>query len=271
VVLVRDRGSSESQNTLLKATKGRRMSKKTRKKSSKSASDRSPLKTGSAKTKATKRAAAKKPRTSVVGKTTKKAPSKRAAVKNATSKKITAKVSKRSGAKTASAEKLAAVKRPKAPVVVTLNEGNSAPAFSLPRDGGQLVSLANYAGRKLVIFFYPRADTPGCTLEAVAFSRLADAFDSAQTAVLGVSADPVTAQESFRDKHDLTVPLVSDETLGMLKAYGVWGEKSMYGKTFMGIVRTTVLVDGNGKITRIWRNVRVDGHADEVLEAARAA
>jgi peroxiredoxin Q/BCP len=141
----------------------------------------------------------------------------------------------------------------------------------LPRDGGQLVSLENYAGRKLVIFFYPRADTPGCTLEAVAFSRLANAFGSAQTAVLGVSADPVTAQESFRDKHDLTVPLVSDEKLGMLKAYGVWGEKSMYDKTFMGIVRTTVLVDRNGKIARIWRNVRVDGHADEVLEAARVA
>ncbi len=153
----------------------------------------------------------------------------------------------------------------------SLNEGDTAPAFSLPRDGGQLVSLGTYAGRKLVIFFYPRADTPGCTLEAVAFSRLANAFASAQTAVLGVSADPLKAQESFRDKHELSVPLLSDEKLGMLKAYGVWGEKSMYGKTFMGIVRTTVLIDGHGKILKIWRNVRVDGHADEVLAAARTA
>jgi len=221
------------------------MSKKTRKKSSKSASGRSPSKTGSAKAKAAKRGAAKKPRMPV-----------------AKSKKSAAKIAKSRSSKPAA--------KPVRKVTI-LNEGDSAPAFSLPRDGGQLVSLANYAGRKLVIFFYPRADTPGCTLEAVAFSRLGDAFDSAQTAVLGVSADPVTAQESFRDKHELTVPLVSDEKLGMLKAYGVWGEKSMYGKTFMGIVRTTVLVDGSGKIARIWRNVRVDGHADAVLEAARAA
>lgn len=249
------------------------MSKKTRKKSSKSASSRSPSKTGGAKAKTAKRAAAKKPRKSVVGKTARKTASKRRAAKSTTSRKAAAKASNRSGAKTASVRKPAAAKRPKAPagVIATLNEGDSAPAFSLPRDGGQLVSLANYAGRKLVIFFYPRADTPGCTLEAVAFSRLAEAFDSVKTAILGVSADPLTAQESFRDKHDLTVPLVSDEQLDMLKAYGVWGEKSMYGKTFMGIVRTTVLVDGTGKITRIWRNVRVDGHADEVLEAARAA
>jgi peroxiredoxin Q/BCP len=235
------------------------MSKKTRKKSSKSPSGRSPSKTGGAKAKAPKRAAAKEPRTSVAGKAAKKTASKRGAA------------SKKSAAKTSKA------KPPGKPVstpvrkVATLNEGDSAPSFSLPRDGGQLVSLANYAGRKLVIFFYPRADTPGCTLEAVAFSRLANAFDSAQTAVLGVSADPVTAQESFRDKHELTVPLVSDEKLGMLKAYGVWGEKSMYGRTFMGIVRTTVLVDRNGKIARIWRSVRVDGHAEEVLEAARVA
>ncbi len=253
------------------------MSKKTRKKSSKSAPGQSSSKAGSAKAKATKRAAAKKPRTSLAGKAAKKAAGKRGAAKGATAKKTTVKTTKRSSTKTASASKPAATKSPGKPgitplrSVLTLNEGDSAPAFSLPRDGGQLVSLADYAERKLVIFFYPRADTPGCTLEAVAFSRLANAFASAQTAILGVSADPVTAQEKFRDKHELTVPLVSDEKLGMLNAYGVWGKKSMYGKTFMGIARTTVLVDGNGKITRIWRNVKVDGHADEVLEAARAA
>lgn len=154
-------------------------------------------------------------------------------------------------------------------MVATLAEGDAAPAFFLPRDGGQLVSLANYAGRKLVVFFYPRADTPGCTLEAVGFSRLANAFAASQTVVLGVSADPVKAQESFRDKHELSVPLLSDEKLEMLKAYGIWGEKSMYGKTFMGISRTTVLIGTDGKVARIWRNVKVDGHADEVLVAAR--
>jgi peroxiredoxin Q/BCP len=151
----------------------------------------------------------------------------------------------------------------------SLQEGDIAPQFVLPRDGGGFVSLANYAGRRLVIFFYPRADTPGCTLEAAAFSRLAGAFADNNTAVLGVSADPVKAQNAFRDKHALSVPLASDENLSMLKAYGVWGEKSMYGKTFMGITRTTFLVDEAGRIMRIWRNLKVDGHAEDVLAAAR--
>jgi thioredoxin-dependent peroxiredoxin len=151
-----------------------------------------------------------------------------------------------------------------------LSEGAKAPAFQLPRDGGNSVSLADYPGRKLVIFFYPRADTPGCTKEAIDFTRLSSAFADSQTAVLGVSADPLTAQEAFRDKHRLSIPLVSDEKHEMLKAYGVWGEKSMYGKTFLGILRTTVLIGADGKIARIWRNVKVDGHADDVLVAAQA-
>jgi peroxiredoxin Q/BCP len=148
-------------------------------------------------------------------------------------------------------------------------EGAKAPAFRLPRDGGGTVSLADYSGKKLVLFFYPRADTPGCTKEAIDFTRLADAFAKSQTAVVGISADPPKAQEAFRDKHQLTVPLGSDEQHGMLEAYGVWGEKSMYGRTFHGILRTTVLIGADGRIIRIWRNVRVDGHADEVLAAAR--
>jgi len=151
-----------------------------------------------------------------------------------------------------------------------LTEGAKAPAFELPRDGGASVSLADYSGRKLVIFFYPRADTPGCTKEAIDFTRLSGAFADSQTAVLGVSADPLKAQEAFRDKHQLSVPLISDEKHGMLEAYGVWGEKSMYGKTFLGILRTTVLIDSKGKVSKIWRNVKVDGHADEVLAAASA-
>jgi peroxiredoxin Q/BCP len=150
-----------------------------------------------------------------------------------------------------------------------LIEGAKAPAFRLPRDGGDTVSLADYSGKKLVLFFYPRADTPGCTKEAIDFTRLASAFADSQTAVLGVSADPPKAQEAFRDKHDLTTPLVSDEQHEMLEAYGVWGEKSMYGRTFQGILRTTVLIGANGRIIRIWRNVKVDGHADEVLAAVR--
>jgi thioredoxin-dependent peroxiredoxin len=152
----------------------------------------------------------------------------------------------------------------------TLAEGIQAPAFRLPRDGGETVSLADFANRKLVLFFYPRADTPGCTKEAIDFTRLAGAFAESQTAVLGVSADPLKVQESFRDKHALAIPLVSDEQHGMLESYGAWGEKSMYGRSFLGVLRTTVLIGVDGRIIRIWRHVKVDGHADEVLAAAKA-
>jgi peroxiredoxin Q/BCP len=151
----------------------------------------------------------------------------------------------------------------------TLAEGQKAPAFRLPRDGGGVVALSDYAGQKLVLFFYPRADTPGCTREAIDFTRLTGAFAAAGTAVLGISADPLKAQEKFRDKHGLGVPLVSDEKHQMLEAYGAWGEKSMYGKSFLGVLRTTILLGADGKVAKVWRNVRVDGHADEVLKAAR--
>lgn len=151
-----------------------------------------------------------------------------------------------------------------------LAAGARAPAFTLPRDGGETVSLADFKGRKLVLYFYPRADTPGCTREAIAFSALTKAFAKAGTAVLGVSADPVPAQDAFKAKHRLTIPLASDETRKMLEAYGVWGKKSMYGKTFMGIVRTTFLIAPDGKIARVWNNVKVDGHAEDVLAAAQA-
>jgi peroxiredoxin Q/BCP len=173
-----------------------------------------------------------------------------------------------------SAPRLAAQPVPKptakSPASSALTEGVRAPAFQLPRDGGGTVSLSDYAGRKLVLFFYPRADTPGCTKEAIDFTRLAGAFAESQTGVLGVSADPPRAQEAFRDKHQLATPLVSDERHEMLEAYGVWGEKSMYGRTFLGIVRTTVLIGADGRVLKIWRNVKVDGHADEVLAAVRA-
>jgi thioredoxin-dependent peroxiredoxin len=133
-----------------------------------------------------------------------------------------------------------------------------------------MIALSDYAGKKLVLFFYPRADTPGCTREAIDFTRLRGAFAESGTEVLGISADPLSAQERFRDKHKLEVPLISDEKHQMLEAYGAWGEKSMYGKTFLGIIRTTVLIDSEGQIARVWRHVKVDGHADDVLAAARA-
>ena len=152
-----------------------------------------------------------------------------------------------------------------------LTEGARAPAFRLPRDGGDTVSLSDYSGKKLVLFFYPRADTPGCTKEAIDFTRLASAFAESRTAILGVSADSPGTQEAFRDKHQLSVPLVSDEKHEMLEAYGAWGQKSMYGRTFQGILRTTVLIGADGRIIKIWRNVKVDGHAEEVLAAARGS
>ena len=152
---------------------------------------------------------------------------------------------------------------------LALVEGANAPSFRVPRDGGDNVALTDFAGQKLVLFFYPRADTPGCTREAIDFTRLKAAFADAGAAVLGISADTVKAQESFRNKHQLTIPLISDEQHEMLEAYSAWGEKSMYGRTFLGILRTTVLIGANGRIAKIWRNVRVDGHADEVLAAAQ--
>jgi thioredoxin-dependent peroxiredoxin len=148
--------------------------------------------------------------------------------------------------------------------------GGKAPGFTLPRDGGGEVSLTDFKGKKLVLYFYPKADTPGCTIEAKDFSRLAPAFARAKTAVLGVSADPVKKQDKFKAKHDLTIALASDETLEMLNAYGVWAEKSMYGRTFMGVLRNTYLIGPDGKIAGIWEKVKVAGHAEAVLEAAKA-
>lgn len=151
-----------------------------------------------------------------------------------------------------------------------LAEGTAAPAFSLPTETGGVVALKDFADRKLVLFFYPRADTPTCTKEAIDFTRLAAKFEAAGTAVVGISDDPVRKQKRFSDKHKLKVTLASDEDHKAIEAYGVWGEKSMYGRTFEGVLRTTLLIDSKGRIARIWRVTAVNGHADEVLEAARA-
>ena len=151
-----------------------------------------------------------------------------------------------------------------------LKAGDKAPAFTLPRDGGGNLSLKDFKGRNLVLYFYPKADTPGCTKEAIAFSASRSAFTKAGTDILGVSADPVKAQDKFKAKHKLGIALASDETKQMLEAYGAWGEKSMYGRKFMGVIRKTFLIDGHGRIVRIWPKVSVPGHAEEVLAAAKA-
>ncbi|MCB1337029.1 MAG: thioredoxin-dependent thiol peroxidase [Maritimibacter sp.] len=148
--------------------------------------------------------------------------------------------------------------------------GAKAPAFTLPRDGGGTVSLDDFAGRKVVLFFYPKASTAGCTTEARDFSALAPAFAGAGTAVLGLSKDSVKRQENFAAKQALTVPLLSDAEGDVCERYGVWGEKQMYGKSFLGIVRTTYLIGPDGQVARIWTKVKVAGHAAEVLAAAEA-
>ena len=152
-----------------------------------------------------------------------------------------------------------------------MKRGDRVADFELPDQTGTVRSLTELlADGPIVLFFYPAAMTPGCTKEAIDFTRLKSKFAIAGTAVLGVSADPLKAQEAFRNKHQLAVPLISDERHEMLESYGAWGEKSLYGRKFMGIIRTTVLIGSDGRVARIWRNVRVDGHADQVLEAARA-
>lgn len=151
-----------------------------------------------------------------------------------------------------------------------LEPGVKAPDFALPRDGGGTVSLKDFSGKKLVLFFYPRANTSGCTREAIDFTRHKAAFTRAGAEIVGVSADPVKAQDAFKAKHKLGVALASDEKHRMLEAYGVWQEKSLYGRKFLGIVRTTVLIGPDQRITRVWPRVLVDGHAEEVLAAVKA-
>lgn len=148
--------------------------------------------------------------------------------------------------------------------------GAKAPAFTLPTDGGGTVSLDDFKGNKLVLYFYPKADTPGCTREAIDFSRLRADFAKSGTSILGVSADPISAQDKFKSKHKLRIALGSDESRKMLAAYGAWGEKSMYGRKFMGVMRKTFLIGADGRIIRVWPKVRVPGHAREVLAAARS-
>jgi peroxiredoxin Q/BCP len=152
-----------------------------------------------------------------------------------------------------------------------LEPGQPAPDFALPRDGGGEVSLSGLKGRKVVLYFYPKDDTSGCTAEAIAFTAEAAAFEAAGVVVLGVSKDPVASHDKFRDKHKLGIALLSDAEGDVSERYGVWGEKSMYGRKYMGIERATFLIGEDGRVLRIWRKVKVPGHVAEVLAAARGA
>lgn len=151
-----------------------------------------------------------------------------------------------------------------------LQVGSVAPAFSLPMAGGREISLASFAGRKVVLYFYPKDDTSGCTKEAQEFSSLKAAFAAADTEIIGLSPDSPASHSKFAGKYDLDLSLASDESKETLAAYGVWVEKSMYGRKYMGVERTTVLIGRDGKVTRVWPKVKVPGHAAEVLEAAKA-
>ncbi|KST61006.1 alkyl hydroperoxide reductase [Methylobacterium sp. GXS13] len=151
-----------------------------------------------------------------------------------------------------------------------LSEGDPAPDFDLPASGGGRIALSALRGHKIVLYFYPKDDTSGCTLEAQDFNGLLPAFGDTAAKVIGLSPDPVKSHDKFCGKYGLAFPLASDEDKGVLEAYGVWVEKSMYGRKYMGVERTTVLVDREGRIARIWPKVKVPGHAEAVLEAARA-
>ncbi|MNK20397.1 putative peroxiredoxin bcp [compost metagenome] len=151
-----------------------------------------------------------------------------------------------------------------------ITEGQPAPAFDLATDGDGRVTLAGLKGKAVVLYFYPKADTPGCTTEGLDFSALADAFAAANAVVIGVSRDAVKKLNRFKAKHDLKVILGSDEDGVVCEAYGTWVMKKLYGREYMGVERATFLIDGAGLVRRVWRNVKVKGHAEQVLEAAQS-
>ena len=151
-----------------------------------------------------------------------------------------------------------------------LKNGSPAPAFTLPANAGKTISLSDYVGKKLVLYFYPKDDTSGCTAEAIDFNNKLNEFEACNTAILGVSPDSVASHDKFKKKYELNFPLASDEAKAMLETYGVWVEKSMYGKKYMGVERTTVLIDEAGTIVKVWNKVKVPGHVDEVLATVKS-
>ena len=150
-----------------------------------------------------------------------------------------------------------------------LDKGSEAPDFALPRDGNGIVSLSDLRGKSVVLYFYPKDDTSGCTAESIDFSALKPEFDRLGTVVIGISPDTTKSHDKFKAKHGLSVDLVSDTEKQTLQAYGVWVEKSMYGRKYMGVERSTFLIDREGRIAEVWRKVKVPGHAKAVLEAAK--
>ncbi|CDZ27475.1 peroxiredoxin [Neorhizobium galegae] len=151
-----------------------------------------------------------------------------------------------------------------------LTIGDIAPDFELPRDGGGTVSLKTFSGKPVVLYFYPKDDTEACTKEAISFTGLLPEFEKAGAPVIGVSPDSVKKHDKFAKKHGLSVILAADEDTALANLYGVWKEKSMYGRTYMGVERTTFLIGADGRIARIWPKVKVAGHAEEVLESLKA-
>lgn len=151
-----------------------------------------------------------------------------------------------------------------------IKAGDKAPGFTAPADAGREVSLAQFAGKPVILYFYPKDDTPGCTKQAMGFSDLADDFAAAGAVVIGVSKDTAAKHDKFRDKHGLKVILASDADSDICERYGVWVEKSMYGKTYLGIERATFLIGADGTVARVWRKVKVPGHVEEVLDAVHA-
>ena len=152
----------------------------------------------------------------------------------------------------------------------TLKEGDAAPNIDLPTDGGGRFQLGATRGKAVVVYFYPKDDTSGCTLEAIDFSARKKEFETAGATIIGISPDSVKDHDKFKAKHDLTISLAADQEKEVAEAYGVWVEKSMYGRKYMGVDRSTFLVDPKGKLARIWRQVKVEGHVQEVLDAAKA-
>ncbi|XBQ15544.1 MAG: thioredoxin-dependent thiol peroxidase [Oceanicaulis sp.] len=151
-----------------------------------------------------------------------------------------------------------------------LKPGSKAPEFTLPADGGREVSLSDFAGKAVVLYFYPKDDTPGCTKEAIGFSEKIGEFDAAGAVVIGISKDTAAKHDKFKDKHGLKVILVSDADSDVTERYGAWVEKQMYGKSYMGIERCTFLIGPDGAIREVWRKVKVPGHVDAVLEAVKS-
>ncbi|MGB0573105.1 MAG: thioredoxin-dependent thiol peroxidase [Alphaproteobacteria bacterium] len=153
---------------------------------------------------------------------------------------------------------------------MSVKEGGKAPAFSMPTDGGGNIALKDFKGRPVIVYFYPKDSTPGCTTEACDFRDLTPDFSKIDAEIIGISKDSVKRHDNFKAKHDLPFSLASDEDGDVCERYGVWVEKNMYGRKFMGIERATFLIDAKGVVRKIWRKVKVKGHADDVLNAAKA-